>query len=260
MEKLYLQNELKGVCDEWLELFDLSNLEKGAINFSSPSKGNVFNAFKLFSPDKTRILIIGQDPYPKSNKACGLAFMHKKDYPYADASLKNIFKAIWAYKNEKLFDNAPKNLEWNTCPLEWIANNGILLLNTALTYEKDNKIKHQDYWDSFIKNIITNILTYNSENLAIFLWGKDSKKLFLECINSFGININDYNLANEIIADNKRKTNKITRKVLCLTTGHPTQRYDVVHKYGFSNEAPNHFKACDKFLNKDIWKDYPEES
>ena len=54
MEKLDLQNELKSVCDEWLELFDLSNLEKGAINFSSPSKGNVFNAFKLFSPDKNK--------------------------------------------------------------------------------------------------------------------------------------------------------------------------------------------------------------
>ena len=39
-----------------------------------PSKDNVLNAIKLTSLDNVKVLIIGQDPYPSSEHAHGLAF------------------------------------------------------------------------------------------------------------------------------------------------------------------------------------------
>lgn len=109
----------------------------------------IFNAFTLFKPEDTRILILGQDPYPNAERAHGLAFSFGDNKIPADDSLLNIFKAIKAYKENKTFDtvnveeikgNIKKKIQpWNTNLKTWAGNNGILLLNTALTYKENEK-------------------------------------------------------------------------------------------------------------------------
>ena len=101
----------------WLKDFDENNFIDNVckLEFTSPNKNDVFNAFKLFKPSETKILILGQDPYPSKNdnegRAHGLAFSFgpnskKKE---ADDSLLNIFKAIQKYNNSK------KDIKyWNT--------------------------------------------------------------------------------------------------------------------------------------------------
>ena len=55
-----------------------------------PSQNEVLNAIKLTSLDNAKVLIIGQDPYPSSEHAHGLAFSSLSSK--TPASLKNIFK------------------------------------------------------------------------------------------------------------------------------------------------------------------------
>ena len=58
-----------------------------------PSENNIFTAFKLSSFSKTKIVIIGQDPYHGKGQAHGLAFSVQNGIKNPP-SLKNIFKEL----------------------------------------------------------------------------------------------------------------------------------------------------------------------
>ena len=65
--------------------------EDGARIFPEPA--NIFNALRLTSPSTTRVVILGQDPYPTPGHANGLAFSYVGDGSLP-ASLRNIFKEL----------------------------------------------------------------------------------------------------------------------------------------------------------------------
>ena len=260
MEKLDLQNELKGVCDEWLELFDLSNWEKGDIYFSSPSKGNVFNAFKLFRPNETKIIIIGQDPYPDEkypDKADGLSFSQNGKNPAVD-SLKNIYSAINLYNKKNDINN------WNTDLTTWATNNKVLLLNTALTYNLNEN--HYCFWKSFVEKIVFNLIENmnkkENSKLVVFLWGVPSQQIFFNCISKkFKTLFLDALNSEE---QKKFKMGKLIKnKIICIEnkkiflTSHPC---NMSAWRGFKKHAPEHFKLCDIFLENNIWKDFPKNN
>ena len=229
--KEWLQNELdkkstnKYIKEGWFDndiinLFDNDNLIQCIKDCSSPYSDDldkklklIFKAFSLFKPSETRVLILGQDPYPDDDeyrikhygkRAHGLAFSFNNGEEPADDSLLNIFKAIDKYKNPNIISDI---YAWNTNLEVWAKNKGVLLLNTALTFEKsliyDNQnnlskkqkdeIKkdqdrkqrlHMNNWKPFIQQIITKLLTRDNGNLVIFLWGKKAQNSFLGCLNS----------------------------------------------------------------------------
>lgn len=137
-----------------------------------PAQNDILNAIKLCPLDNVKVLIIGQDPYPSSEHAHGLAFSSlSKNTP---ASLKNIFK-----KQELDF-----GCEHKTNLLVSWEKQGVLLLNTALTFEgKDTKLlkEHTKLWEPVINNIF-NILKKRG-NLIVMRWGSHAQKAG-ECFNN----------------------------------------------------------------------------
>ena len=91
-EKLF-KNTLKNVNEYISE--ELKE-KHGQINFF-PYPNLVFNAFNLTPLDKVKVVILGQDPYPKmENKipqAMGLSFSVQKDINIP-SSLRNIYKNL----------------------------------------------------------------------------------------------------------------------------------------------------------------------
>lgn len=262
----FSENEIKERLEElhsagWItENFkQKNNFIKDCINldFTSPNKEDVFNAFNLFAPQETKILILGQDPYPDDNKyriecygkrAHGLAFSFwnsKKNMPEpADDSLENIYIAIAKYKEQQGKQGNNDIYTWNTNLEEWASVNKILLLNTALTYKKNEE--HFSIWQPLVKQVIHNLIeiTRDRKNkLTVFLWGSNARKIFFSAI-----------------GEKCRKSRQIMQDgtIRIYITGHPTPSYNIVHRFGFSKDAPEHFKACDKFLEKNIWKNFPE--
>lgn len=132
-----------------------------------PSQENVLNAIKLTSLDNVKVLIIGQDPYPSSEHAHGLAFSSlSKNTP---ASLKNIFK--------KLEKDFPDCKHTTNLLLDW-EKQGVLLLNTALTFEgKDTKLlkEHTKLWVPVIENIFS--ILAKRGNLVVMRWGSYAQKV-----------------------------------------------------------------------------------
>ena len=160
-------NKLRGFIqssdfDKVLET--LYKLREDGKRFTPPLK-QVFRAFEECPVDKLKVIMIGQDPYPYLGVADGLAFscsMTDKVQP----SLKNIFEAIDNTVHDGVHD--PDLTRW--------ANQGVLLLNSALTCQVDKIGSHYPVWKEFIAYTM-DILNYTDSGLIFVLMGKQAQEL-----------------------------------------------------------------------------------
>ena len=147
-----------------LRQFLASELKAGKVIF--PEGKNIFNSLNITPPSKTRVVILGQDPYHGVGQAHGLCFSVQKGVP-APPSLENIFKEI---KDD--LGLAPPNHGELT---KW-AEQGVLLLNTCLTVEKARPLSHQSRgWENFTDKVIEN-LNAQERPLVFMLWGSPAQR------------------------------------------------------------------------------------
>ena len=130
----------------------------------------VFNAFNLCPFDKVKVVIIGQDPYPREGQAHGLSFSFDGGKPFP-RSLNTIFKAI---------NPTPKMSFPTNGNLSRWAKQGVLLLNTILTVQEQKPASHGKFgWEQFTDAVIKR-LNAEREGLVFMLWGvKACKKAYL---------------------------------------------------------------------------------
>ncbi|MBR6071787.1 MAG: uracil-DNA glycosylase [Acholeplasmatales bacterium] len=130
-----------------------------------PKYNEIYNAFKFTKYNDVKVVILGQDPYHEPNQAHGLAFSVLCDK--LPPSLINIYK-------EMEFDlNVKVNQDGN---LEYLARQGVLLLNTCLTVRKGMAFSHKDYgWMTFTDNVIKEINKMDRP-IVFILWGAPSQK------------------------------------------------------------------------------------
>jgi uracil-DNA glycosylase len=152
---------------QWREIIDLSKLNEVSHKLFGdflPSDHEIFNALEL-PPDKVRVVIVGQDPYPNPSHAMGLAFSVKKDVLPLPASLKNIFIEL---ENDLGYKRESGDLS------DW-SRQGVLLLNRVLTVSIDGLSSHLDIgWDLVTEQIIAHV----GKNGAVgILWGKLASRL-----------------------------------------------------------------------------------
>ena len=171
-----------------------------------PPHNKIFSALENTPYEYVKVVILGQDPYHGMGEAHGMCFSVNKDIKIPP-SLINIFKEL----NRDLGCKIPNNgylLKW--------ARQGVLLLNSVLTVEKDKPASHQNKgWEKFSDRIIEEI--NKKETPVVFmLWGNFAKS----------------------------KQHLITnKKHLVLTSSHPSP-FSV--RYGF--DGCSHFSKANTFL------------
>lgn len=130
-----------------------------------PKITDIFNALKYTDYKDVKVVLIGQDPYHDENQAEGLAFSVKEGIK-KPPSLVNIFKEL----NSDLGIDIPSSgslVKWT--------KEGVLLLNTVLTVEKDKAGSHRNMgWEKFTDSIIKKINEKNSP-VVFILWGRDAR-------------------------------------------------------------------------------------
>ena len=152
------------------------------------NKNDIFRALINTPFNKVKVVIIGQDPYPNPDFAHGLAF--STDDKKCPGSLKNIYKAL--------------NISPSTNNLSKWADNGVLLLNSALTYSETSSLaKRVKIWRPFIDNIIKKILSVTDRKIVFFLWGNDAQKVVFRNLDES--NIKGKKLSNETVFAGKNK-------------------------------------------------------
>ena len=166
----FSKSEIKSILNKINEKYEHA-IEKGDVVY--PKFENIFKAFSLCEIEKTKVILIGQDPYHGENEANGLCFsvnLNIKTPP----SLQNIFKEL-GYKND-LFSNTR-----STDLSDW-ANQGVLLLNSVLTVEKDKAASHQSWGWQILTDLVIQYLSEEKEFLIFILLGNyaQSKKTLID--------------------------------------------------------------------------------
>ena len=154
LEKPYFKDLLDFVEKEYSE------------NQCFPKPENIFKAFELSPYEKTKVVIIGQDPYHGYNQAHGLCFSVQPQTKIPP-SLVNIFK--------ELRDDIGKPIP-ETGNLQHWAEQGVLMLNATLTVRSGEAGSHQGKgWEKFTDAVIE-VLSREREDLVFILWGGPARK------------------------------------------------------------------------------------
>ncbi len=173
-----------------------------------PPKARILSALDITDYNDVKVVILGQDPYHGIGEANGLAFS-VNDGVKIPPSLKNIYKEL----HDDLGIEIP-----NTGNLESWAKEGVLLLNSVLTVEKDKPASHKNIgWETFTDSIIKK-LNERDKPIVFILWGNFAKS------------------KKELITNPKH---------LVLTSSHPSP-FSV--NYGFFGSKP--FSKTNEFLRK----------
>ena len=138
-----------------------------------PPPNRIFNCFNFFDIKDTKVVILGQDPYINEGEAMGLCFSVPKGIK-VPPSLKNIYKEIENDLNIKMDKTNGDLTHW--------AEQGVLLLNTALTVQQYKSNSHKKIWKNFTDYIIKTVSDKN-EKIIFVLWGRyaQSKKKLIDC-------------------------------------------------------------------------------
>ena len=136
----------------------LVSLVEGGQRFT-PQFKDIFNAFKECDYDNLKVVIVGQDPYPQLDVADGIAFSCSKKGK-TEKSLQYIFKALYGeYEG------------YNNDLRRW-ANQGVLLINTALTVEVNKIGSHYWNWKPFTEYLFTTLNKKNKDVVYILMGRK----------------------------------------------------------------------------------------
>lgn len=161
-----------GIHSSWREFFEKDDLQKELIATLARVEGEIcpraedIFAFARWPISRSRIVIIGQDPYPNIDNACGLAFSVPRGRAIP-ASLGAIFRTLLS---QKLIEKAPEHGD-----LTGWCKQGVILLNAALTTSKGQSGTHINIWEPVIQKLIAK-LSARVEGLIFFLFGASAAK------------------------------------------------------------------------------------
>lgn len=199
----YLKSEFDS--DYFKELEDFVDREL-IDNVVFPKEEDIFKAFNLCHFEDLKVVIIGQDPYHGPNQAHGLCFSVNEGIKLPP-SLKNIYKEM----QREFGSDIPSSGN-----LEYLASQGVFLLNAILTVEHGKPASHHNQgWELFTDSVIKTI-SDQKEGLVFMLWG---------------------------VYAQKKKSLIDINKHLVLESSHPSP-FSVYR--GFSD--CDHFKMCNEYL------------
>ena len=154
-EKEYMHN---------LKAFLKSEYDQGKTIY--PAKSEYFAAFDQTPFERTKCVILGQDPYHGPGQAHGLCFSVKPGIK-TPPSLVNIYKEI--AQDLGVENKGHGHLS------SW-AQQGVLLLNSVMTVEKGKAASHRKKgWETFTDKVIE-VLNEREKPLVFILWGSYAQK------------------------------------------------------------------------------------
>jgi uracil-DNA glycosylase len=132
-----------------------------------PAREDIFNALASTSYDQVRVLLVGQDPYPRPGHAHGLCFSVQPTVRPLPFSLRNVYR--------ELHDDVGCQVPNNGYLEPW-ARQGVLMLNTILTVRARQANSHHGRgWERFTDRIIE-LVAAKQTRVVFVLWGREAQK------------------------------------------------------------------------------------
>jgi uracil-DNA glycosylase len=158
---------LEPAREAMIALDDFLVAEREAGREFLPSPDDIFRAFSL-PVSTTRVVIVGQDPYPTPGHARGLAFSVGRDVRPLPRSLANIYR--------ELADDSGVVTPAHGDLSAW-CNQGVLVLNRVLTVQSGLANSHRGRGWEVITDTAMSALVTAAAPLVAILWGKDAARL-----------------------------------------------------------------------------------
>jgi len=159
-----LHESWREILKDYLELLDAIEHRIAKENYL-PKHNLVMRAL---SNDfhKSRLLILGQDPYPSAENATGLAFSIPSEISKVPPSLKNIFIEL----ESDIGLPTPKSGDLT----KW-SQQGVILLNRTLTCRVGESNSHLDLgWREFTEACVKEL---SKVGVVAILWGANAQEL-----------------------------------------------------------------------------------
>lgn len=147
-------------------------------------RSNVFSSFKKIKYDNVRVVILAGEPIT-NNKGTGI--------PYANtlgsSQLCPELEAIRYCIKDSIYKGEDFNFDQTL--LRWM-DQGVLLLHSTLTSEKNYKNSHELIWREFTRNVL-NLISENKrikgEKIIFVFWGKEAKyfKKYIDLYNHYAL-------------------------------------------------------------------------
>jgi uracil-DNA glycosylase len=151
-------------ADAWQGVVDRVRAVSGS---AAIAPADPLRALRLVAPSAVKVVILGQDPYPRPGHADGLAFSAGHGRPH---SLRRVFGVLAADRP----DWAPP-AEWS---LDGWARQGVLLLNPVLTVEVGRAGSHMDCgWQALTSQLVAG-LCMRPQTPVFLLWGRPAAAFF----------------------------------------------------------------------------------
>jgi uracil-DNA glycosylase len=145
----------------FLQIATHLKMERATKTIIYPKGSLIFNAFNQTPYDKVKVVRLGQDPYHNPGQAMGLSFSVPEGIK-PPPSLMNIYKEL----NKDIGLAIPTSGDLT----KW-ANQGVLLLNAALTVRENEPASHAKIgWMEFTNDVIKH-LSNEKKGLVFLLWG-----------------------------------------------------------------------------------------
>ncbi|WP_199155161.1 uracil-DNA glycosylase [Chromobacterium sp. ASV23] len=126
-----------------------------------PPPPQVFNALSFAAPADVKVVILGQDPYHGDGEAMGLSFSVPEGVR-VPPSLRNIYKELAA----DLGLGIPASGDLS----HW-AQQGVLLLNSVLTVERDKAGSHGKLGWQMVSDALIDAVNRDNAGCVFLLWG-----------------------------------------------------------------------------------------
>ena len=138
-----------------------------------PELPDLWRALQLTPPHEVRVVVLGQDPYHGARQAHGLAFSVQDPLLPWPPSLRNMFKERHADLGLPM-DRSADLSDW--------AQQGVLLLNSALTTEAGAAGQHQNLgWERAVVHALASLCAVQPR-LVWVLWGKSAERVHGEVL------------------------------------------------------------------------------
>ena len=147
-------------------LIDFIKQEKADGKTVYPPGSLIFNAYNTTPLDQVKVVILGQDPYHNPGQAMGLSFSVPKGVT-PPPSLRNIYKEI----EDSLDISKPNHGDLT----KW-AEQGVFLLNSMLTVERNQPGSHKRSGWQYFTDASIKAVNDRTEHTVFMLWGAFARK------------------------------------------------------------------------------------
>jgi uracil DNA glycosylase len=209
-DPLKLTELFAGGGEPWLPLLrPVIEAQREAATFIGPGRDPAivpvreltFQALKPNPPEKWKVVVFGQNPYPRVESATGIAMFDNSFHDWKDSqfgkviTIRCIIKAaaMWKHKipkNTPIADMRKLLARENTVqPPEWfqaMLTQGVLLLNAALTASSDGALatdRHTAFWRPVVEKLVEEVLrakeTADARHRGVVFawWGSHARNL-----------------------------------------------------------------------------------